>query len=95
MDDLWLKNARHANKMASFLAEQIRPIVQITITQKVESNVVFAILPKEWIQLLQVDFYFYIWNEELSEVRLMTSWDTQEKDIIDLVTVFKKISQAD
>jgi len=90
-NDLWRQNAQHANEMAQRLASELRNIPQITITQKVESNGVFAVVPKKYIALLQKRYFFYVWNEEISEVRLMTSFDTSEADIADFVALVRKI----
>jgi len=81
-DDLWLKNATHANRMAKLLEQEMRKIPGIQITQKVEANGVFALLPREVIPKLQESSFFYVWHEEKNEVRWMTSWDTLEEDII-------------
>jgi threonine aldolase len=90
-NDLWRQNAQHANQMAQRLAGELRNIPQITITQKVESNGVFAVVPKKYIPLLQKRYFFYVWNEEISEVRFMTSFDTTEADIADFVALVRKI----
>ncbi len=89
-NDLWLKNAQHANKMAKWLESEIRKIPEIKITQKVETNANFAIFPKEVIPIIRKKYYFYTWNEAISEVRLMTSFDTEEKDILDFIKVLKE-----
>lgn len=89
-NDLWLKNALHANKMARLLAEQLSGISEIKITQKVEANGVFAVIPGELIPILQKEYFFYIWNEELSEVRWMTSFDTTEEDVYNFSGLIKK-----
>ena len=80
-DRLWHKNADHANSMARLLADEVSRIPGIEITQKVQINGVFAIVPPEIVPGLQKEFFFYVWNEETSEVRWMTSWDTTEEDI--------------
>jgi threonine aldolase len=90
-NDLWRQNAQHANRMAQVLARELVRVPQITITQKVEANGVFAIVPKKYVPLLQKQYFFYVWNEETSEVRLMTSFDTTEEDIADFVGLVKKI----
>jgi threonine aldolase len=90
-NDLWRQNAEHANRMAQVLARELARVPQITITQKVEANGVFAIVPKKHVPLLQKQYFFYVWNEETSEVRLMTSFDTTEEDIADFVGLVKKI----
>ena len=95
-NDLWRQNAQHANQMA---ATCWRPscgkISQITITQKVESNGVFAIVPKKYVPLLQKRYFFYVWNEETSEVRFMTSFDTTEDRHRGLCGVGKEDCEVD
>ena len=88
--DLWRRNAEHANRMARVLAAELAQIRQIRITQKVESNGVFAILPKRYVPILQKKYFFYVWNEATSEVRFMTSFDTTEDDIRDFVGLVKR-----
>jgi len=80
-DDLWKRNALHANQMAQKLHAAILDIPGVKVTQKVEANAVFATIPPEIIPTLQKAFFFYVWDEERSEVRWMCSFDTQEKDI--------------
>jgi threonine aldolase len=91
-DDLWLKNAQHSNRLAQLLASEVSKIPQIKITQVVQANGVFAIIPEEITQELQKQFFFYIWNEQTNEVRWMTSWDTQEEDIYGFVSLLKKLT---
>lgn len=81
--DIWKANASHANRMARILCDRISPLAGVTITQQVEANGVFAILPERVIRPLQEKYFFYMWNEEKWEVRWMTSFDTREEDIED------------
>ena len=80
-NNIWLKNAKHANEMAKLLADKIKDIHKITITQKVETNGIFAIIPEKYIPIIQEKYFFYVWDEDKSEVRWMTSYDTTEQDI--------------
>lgn len=80
-EELWLENARNANEMAKKLASRLEGNPFIQITQKVEANSIFAIIPKEFIPVLQEKFAFIVWNAEKSEVRWMTAFDTTEEDI--------------
>ncbi|MGI2328644.1 threonine aldolase family protein [Planococcus sp. YIM B11945] len=80
-DDLWLQNARQANRMAQRLASGLQKYPAVTLTQPIESNAVFASMPKEQIQQLQKTYAFALWNEAKSEIRLVTSFDTTEKDV--------------
>ncbi len=89
-NDLWLKNARHANMMGRRLAESINTIEGIKITQDVHCNGVFVILPGDVAEEVRSSYFFYPWNEELSEYRLMTSWDTTEKDIEGFADLLEK-----
>ncbi|NOX90863.1 MAG: low specificity L-threonine aldolase [Calditrichaeota bacterium] len=90
-DDLWLANARHANKMAQLLAQKINEIDEIKITQKVESNGVFAVVPKRLIEPLRKEYFFYTWNESKNEVRWMTSFDTTEEDVENFAQTIRRI----
>lgn len=89
-DNLWFENAKHSNDMAQLLAEKIKDIPQIQITQKVEANGIFAIVPKEIIEDLKSEYFFYDWDESRNEVRWMCSFDTQEEDILKFVELIKK-----
>src|SRR6185312_5438821 len=57
-NDLWRQNAQHANQMAQRLATELGKIPRIGITQKVESNGVFAIVPRKYVPLLQKRYFF-------------------------------------
>lgn len=80
-NNLWFNNARHANTMAQLLAQELGKISSIRITHPVQANAIFAILPQTLIEKLQKNYYFYVWDESLSEVRLMTSFNTSEEEI--------------
>lgn len=79
-NDLWKRNAMHANKMARKLADVIKQYGG-TITQSVDANGVFAMLPVSMIAPLQEERFFYIWNDVTNEIRLMCSFETREEDI--------------
>ena len=64
-DGLWLKSARHANRMARLLEQEMRKLPGVSITQPVQANGVFARLPKRVIPLLQEKHFFYVWNTEI------------------------------
>jgi threonine aldolase len=89
-EDFWLNNALHANRMAELLAEELKDIKQITITQSIQSNAVFALVPKELIPDLQKEYFFYVWNEDKGEVRWMCSYDTTEEDVRDFTAIIRK-----
>ena len=90
-NDLWKKNALHANKMALLLECEISKIEGVTLTQQTQANGVFAIIPAEIISKLQEQYFFYIWDESRSEVRWMTSFDTTEEDIYGFTKALKEL----
>ena len=81
----WLKNASHANQMAKLLAERLAQFSEVNFTQKVESNALFLTMPRDIIDKLLEQYFFYFWNEPNNEIRLVCSWDTTEKDIDSLI----------
>ncbi len=80
-DDLWKECASHANRMAGILADRISRLSEIKITQAVQANGVFVIMPGNVADRVNRSYFFYPWNEKISEYRLMTGWDTKEEDI--------------
>jgi threonine aldolase len=90
-DDLWLRNARQANAMASLLGRLVAKVPGARLARGVEANGVFAILSREVIDELLEDYFFYVWDESTNEVRWITSFDTTEEDVRALV---QSVSQA-
>ena len=80
-NDLWRECASHSNMMAKELEKRLLTVKGVTITQKVESNGIFVIMPCDVAERISREYFFYPWNEQLSEYRLMTSWDTTLDDI--------------
>ena len=78
---LWLDNARHANAMASALAQGLRGVDGAAVLQSVDANEVFVALPEAFVAALErQEFGFYRWplgaavNGVL--IRLVTSYST-------------------
>jgi threonine aldolase len=42
---------------------------------------------------LQEKYFFYVWDDAISEVRFMASFDTSEDDIRDFIEFVKQIVQ--
>ena len=85
--DLWLKSARHANRMAHLLQKELKEIPQVKMVYRVEANGVFAKIPRSAIAKLQKRYFFYVWDERQSVVRWMCSFDTTEQDVKDICPV--------
>ena len=89
-DDLWLKNASHANRMAQLLYAGLKELPGVRFTQKVESNQLFLTMSRPVIDNLLKDYFFYFWNEEENEIRFVTSFDTTEQDIEELLHAIRR-----
>ena len=90
-DEIWKINASHSNRMAKILETEVRKLKEIEITQPVQGNGVFAIVPSAVIPKLQDQYFFYMWNEARNEVRWMTAYDTQEEDIYNFIKLLKNL----
>lgn len=80
-DERWRRAAGHANAMAARLADAVRGVPGLTITQPVAANAIFAVLPPGAADRLRRDWLFYDWDEAAGEVRWMCAWDTAEADV--------------
>ncbi len=85
-NDLWRRNAEHANAMAKLLETEIKRSAQVKIVYPVEANGVFAKIPRAAFKKIQDRYFFYSWIDEESIVRWMCSFDTTEEDVRQFVS---------
>jgi threonine aldolase len=90
-DNIWLENAQKSNKAAQKLLSVMESVKGIKITQNVESNAIFFILPKDITNKLRERYFFYDWDVSLNEMRLVCSWDTTDDDIVSFTDYLKLI----
>jgi threonine aldolase len=88
--ELWRELAGHATAMATRLAAAVRDVDGLTVTQPVEANAVFAVLPPEVTRALQARWPFYVWNAATGEVRWMCSWDTTAEEVDAFATAVRE-----
>lgn len=91
-DDLYFELARHANRMAALLREEIKTLGFSFITHS-PSNQIFPILPNPLITKLQDNYAFYIWasvGADYSAIRLVTSWATKEEAVSAFIADMRK-----
>ncbi|MDQ2762857.1 MAG: low specificity L-threonine aldolase [Pseudomonadota bacterium] len=93
-DDLWLRNARHANAMAARLGSGLAAIAGISVTQKVEANEVFVVVPRAAVRQLGEAASLQVWNEAASELRLVCSFQTTEAEVDEFVAVARNLLPA-
>lgn len=84
--DRWLRYAEHANAMTALLHERVAGIAGIRITRPVRANAIFATLSRAAIERVQREFFFYVFDEALPEVRWMTHWATTPQDVDDFAS---------
>lgn len=89
-DNLWLKNANHANAMAAKLYTELKKLPEVTFTQRAESNQLFLTMPRPVIDRMLESYFFYFWDEEKNEIRLVTSFDTTEEDVDEFIRLLKR-----
>lgn len=90
-DNLWLECAENANRLARKLYYELVKMPNVRFTQPMESNQLFLIMPKEIEEKLHEKYYFYYWNEEIGEMRLVTSWDSTDEDVEGLIEYIKNL----
>jgi len=95
-NDLFLRNATHANAMARRLRDALEvaaadgSVPGLAFTQATQSNAVFASLPRGVADRLRKSFRFYDWDAPTGEVRWMCAYDTTEADVDAFVAAVKR-----
>ncbi len=94
-NNLWLDIAKHSCQMARTLETHLGAIDRIQIMHPVQSNAVFVQIPQKWISDLRKKFFFYVWDERTFVCRLMTSWDTQDSDLIEFSKLLRQKAEEE
>jgi threonine aldolase len=93
-DDLWLRNASHANAMAARLASGLSSASGVEVLHPVEADAVFARLNPKHIAELRREWLFHVWDEDASIIRWMTAFDTRENDVDDFLASIASVTGA-
>ena len=92
-DDAWLRHARHANEMAKLLEAGLHKIPDLKISFPVQSNAVFARIPKPAEEKLRArGWKFNTGGVTPNDSRLMCSWDTTPEDVNAFVADLQDVS---
>ncbi len=86
-DRHWLRNATHANTMASRLAQGLSRLPGIRLLYPVETNAVFAVMPEGALHLLDAQgISLRRWTSApAGTVRLVTAFNTQKEAVDDFL----------
>jgi threonine aldolase len=95
---LWLRNAAHANAMASRLAAGLSAVDVATLAIPVQANEIFICLPERVVAgLLAQGFGFYRWDARQNSadpmVRLVTSYVTDPAAVEALIAAAKRLAR--
>ena len=90
-NNVWLKNAKHANDMGKKLSESRNQHKDIELVYPTEANEVFVKFPRHMIENLNSNGYEMKDEDfEGKTVRLVTAWNTQQEDIDHLLEAIEK-----
>ncbi|HEY8908655.1 MAG TPA: aminotransferase class I/II-fold pyridoxal phosphate-dependent enzyme [Desulfosporosinus sp.] len=90
-DNLYFDLAKHANKMAGLLRDDISK-AGFGYLVNTTSNQLFPILPNRLITELQKNYSFHVWStvdSDNSAIRLVTSWATKEDAVLAFIEDMK------
>lgn len=90
-DDLYFDLAKHANKMAGLLRNEISK-AGFNFLVHSASNQIFPILPNGLITELQKNYSFYVWSKvdaDNAAIRLVASWATKEDAVLAFIEDMK------
>jgi threonine aldolase len=93
-NQLWKSMSQHVCALAHRLEKGVRDIPGVEVSRPVESNAVFARLPKWAVGALKKECFFYVWDEVTTEVRWMISYDWTEGDVDEFVSQVKIVCAA-
>lgn len=89
-DDVWLKNARHANAMAQYFVQELRTIEGVSFLFETEANAVFIELDPVILENLRLKgWLFYTFIGE-GGARFVFSWDSTKERIDALIKDIKE-----
>lgn len=98
-DDLWLRSARHANKMASELSRGLMQSEGAKLLHPVQANAVFASWSRAGHKRVQEaggQYYFWPFNqslegpdEDMLSARLVCNWSTTDEEVDRFVAAVK------
>jgi len=93
-DDLWLRNARHANAMARRMADGLAKIHGCRLVHPREANLLFVMLPNRVIDgLEQAGFGFYR-EGGVRTIRLVTAFSTDMAAVDAFVTAAQQLASG-
>lgn len=94
-NDLYLKNATHANEMCQLMKAQLEQIKGVDFVADVDANIIFATLPPTILSELERLEHFYVMDDKIGLVRLVTSYDTEPSEVEHFCDLIKGLVDTD
>ena len=89
-NDVWLKNAKHANLMGKKLSDGLNKYPEIKLAYPTHANEIFVKIPEKIIKHLNSEGYTINDDEwDGKAVRLVTAWNTDPNDIDNFLNIIK------
>jgi threonine aldolase len=92
-NDIWLRNAQHANLMASKLYDEMSGIPNLRILHPPQANAVFVELPPGVAEALH-DRGWHFYDFVGAGSRFMCSWETRPETIDKFVAVLRQLCMS-
>ncbi len=95
-NDLGIRSASHANKMAKRLRDGLQEKIDsgeikgLSFTNPTMANAVFASIDNEVADRIRAKVKFYDWERSLGEVRWMCAFDTTEQDVDNFINIISE-----
>lgn len=93
-NNIWLKNAQHANAMAELLYQRIKDLPKLRIMFPRQANAVFAELPLPIIKGLHAKGWRFHQFIGAGGCRFMCAWDTQIETVEAFANEIKSLCEA-
>lgn len=91
---LWHTLAEQANQKAQEIAAIIQATPSLALSYPVETNQIFFTAPASWIPLMQEKIACHLWDHDKNEIRFVASWNTSEKEVRSVKSVFDTLARS-
>jgi threonine aldolase len=93
-EDVWLKNAQHANASASLLEEKLREVGGLEPVFPCQANAIFLRMTEELVAALHARGWHFYKHIEPDIYRLMCSWAVTEQALNEFVGDLQALRQV-
>jgi len=92
-EGVWKSNASHSNDMSRLLYKELQNLKSVEIVSYGKTNMIFLTIPREWNDTLLEQYPFYVLDESRNLIRLVTSFDTLQDEVLNFVGIMKELDK--